>query len=73
MGHNLEADGQTSIESKMVPGSICSSDGATRLAMRSLCGGARELAVVVEYSIRPRNEVPDSRWIVPDGVHILRH
>jgi hypothetical protein len=61
----LEAPGHAPVDAVMSEGGTCNDTGSTRFVMLSLRG---RLEPGVEYSIRPRNESADYKWIVPATV-----
>jgi hypothetical protein len=61
----LEAPGHAPVGAVMSEGGFCNETGSTRLVTLSL---RTRLDPGVEYSIRPRNESADYKWIVPATV-----
>lgn len=64
----LEAEGSPAIELHTGTGGITADGGELRFAMGHL---SAEPARGVRYRIRPRNERPDRRWIVAEGIEVV--
>jgi uncharacterized coiled-coil protein SlyX len=64
----LEAPGHTRVQASMQEGGACNSDGSTRKVLLWIDDPSHSLEPGVEYSLNPRNDSPDYKWIVPASV-----
>jgi hypothetical protein len=65
----LEAEGRPPIEFHTGTGGITGNGGEMRFAVGQL---SPEPASGVRYRVRPRNERPDRRWVVAEGLEVVR-
>jgi hypothetical protein len=64
----LEAPGHNHVEASMSEGGICNDSGSTRLVVLTVNDHSQHLEPGVQYSVRPRNDSADYKWVVPAGI-----
>jgi len=64
----LEAPGHARVEASMEEGGICDDKGNDRQVILSLRDQSQRLDPGVRYTVRPRNDSTDYKWVVRDNV-----
>jgi hypothetical protein len=64
----LEAADHKPVEARMNEGGITDDSGSMRFVVLTVNDHSQHLEPGVQYSIRPRNDSADYKWIVPAGV-----